>query len=73
MPVIFIESEKVYILPPLVNLSCVSRDLWEVIPEYLETLRVAGDLYLQVGVVKYARAYYKEGLTMAQMSALNTW
>ncbi|XP_012936588.1 uncharacterized protein LOC101859236 isoform X2 [Aplysia californica] len=51
----------------------MTGELWGLLPDYLATLRVAGDLYLRVGLYKYARSQYKEGLVLSQLCTLSTW
>ncbi|CAG5129206.1 unnamed protein product, partial [Candidula unifasciata] len=50
-----------------------SLEFWQVIHEYLLSIKQYGNLCLHTGNVKHAKTYFTEGLTMARKCLLVTW
>ncbi|GFR85207.1 hypothetical protein ElyMa_000690500 [Elysia marginata] len=51
----------------------VCTESWRLLNEYLTTLKLQGELYIQSGNLKYARTHFCEGLKAAMSSLLSTW
>ncbi|XP_059150307.1 uncharacterized protein LOC131937132 [Physella acuta] len=50
-----------------------SIDTWQIVHNYLTTLKLNGELFMHIGNIKYARTHFTEGLKMAKSYLLVTW
>ncbi|XP_059138752.1 uncharacterized protein LOC131927103 [Physella acuta] len=50
-----------------------SIDTWQIVHNYLTTLKLNGELFMHIGNIKYARTYFTEGLKMSESYLLVTW